>query len=57
MKPRYTDTMREIVEIEIGAGCDQLKLSCGHSVVRSHKAKWGKRTRCHHVGCRIWTND
>jgi hypothetical protein len=47
---RFTDPLRAIVTVEVGGGCDTLTLECGHRVVRDHKAKHPKRTRCH--GCR-----
>jgi hypothetical protein len=47
--------MREIAEVIVGAGCDRLILSCGHEIVRSHKPRWGKRTRCH--SCRVWHRE
>lgn len=49
---RFTDPMQEIVEVIVGSGSDRLILSCGHEIVRTHRVRWGKRTRCH--SCRVW---
>lgn len=51
---RYTDPMRRIVSVHEGAGTDRLTLDCGHEIVRDHRARWGRSTRC--FRCRVW-ND
>lgn len=50
--PRFTDPMRRIASVKEGSGSDQLTLECGHVITRTHRARWGKSTRCH--GCRVW---
>lgn len=38
---------RRVVSWEAGAGSDRLKLKCGHTVIRDHRATEPKKARCH----------
>lgn len=43
-----TGPLRIIEEVRVAAfnAWDTLALDCGHSIVRAHQHKWGRRTRC-----------
>lgn len=57
MTRRYTDPFRDVVSEEKGAGSDVVLMACGHRVVQNHRNAPRKRCRCHHVGCRVWSED
>lgn len=51
----YTDPLRRIVAVQDGAGSDRLTLECGHDIIKTHRARWPARTRCHR--CRVWEGE